>query len=496
MIPAFITVALFIFCCFVLLLLRTRRSTETEQQFSGPWGFPIVGHLPFLVNKPHQKFAHWARKYGPVFRIRMGSRSTLIVNGHDAVKDVLVTQSDDFAARPDFYTFKFISNGNSMSFGPYGPSWKIHKAIGRTALSLFTQKQTKHLEAHVVEEADNIISELTSSKDPMNPRQSIHVATTSIVFSICFEEGRNIREDSTFLELLEKMDKFGQLVKQGGNIVDILPWTEPLVRSKTNKFISLVRDFGASHRFNQDRIRKTWTPHEPRNLSDALFDAAEDIGEEKLASMQLSKAHIMSLVSDVMGAGQATITTFLCWAIRYLIEFEGVQQKAHEEIDRELGPEKDPSYEDRTRLPFCEAIFLETQRFTATLPFLVPHAASRDCYLYGRRVPKGTMVMCNMRSVLRDPSVWERPDSFEPERFLDPQTGGIDRKKSEQSAAFGMGKRRCMGEFLGRLESFVFLVRILQRCTFRKAEAEEYSMDGVVGFAFDPLPYKVRVELR
>lgn len=34
---------------------------------------------------------------------------------------------------------------------------------------------------------------------------------------------------------------------------------------------------------------------------------------------------------------------------------------------------------------------------------------------------KGTMVICNLGSVLKDSSQWEKPDQFYPEHFLDDQ---------------------------------------------------------------------------
>jgi len=51
---------------------------------------------------------------------------------------VLVVQTDDFAGRPDFESFKYITGGKSMGLGDYGERWKLHKKIARSAMRQFT----------------------------------------------------------------------------------------------------------------------------------------------------------------------------------------------------------------------------------------------------------------------------------------------------------------------------------------------------------------------
>lgn len=55
----------------------------------------------------------------------------------------------------------------------------------------------------------------------------------------------------------------------------------------------------------------------------------------------------------------------------------------------------------------------------------------------GYTIPKGTVIVPNLWSVHRDPTVWDDPDSFNPARFLD-QDGKLLRK--EYFMPFGIGK--------------------------------------------------------
>ena len=100
-----------------------------------------------------------------------------------------------------------------------------------------------------------------------------------------------------------------------------------------------------------------------------------------------------------------------------------------------------------------------------------------------------------MWAVGRDKSYWERPDTFDQDRFLNAH-GEVDTTKVENAAPFGAGKRKCLGELLGRIELFVFFTVLLQHCRFEKASGEVYSFQAKYGFGLEPPLYKVMITSR
>jgi hypothetical protein len=44
----------------------------------------------------------------------MGSRPTIVLNGINVIRKATIKQAEEFAGRPDFYTFKFLAKGKSM----------------------------------------------------------------------------------------------------------------------------------------------------------------------------------------------------------------------------------------------------------------------------------------------------------------------------------------------------------------------------------------------
>lgn len=72
-----------------------------------------------------------------------------------------------------------------------------------------------------------------------------------------------------------------------------------------------------------------------------------------------------------------------------------VQQKAQEELDREIGRDRLPGFADRDKLPYTEAIWKETLRWNTVAPLSIPHAAQQDDEIEGYHIPKDAIVIPN-----------------------------------------------------------------------------------------------------
>ncbi|NWJ08151.1 CP2J6 protein, partial [Crypturellus undulatus] len=108
---------------------------------------------------------------------------------------------------------------------------------------------------------------------------------------------------------------------------------------------------------------------------------------------------------------------------------------------------------------YTNAVVHEVQRFSNVVPVGVPRLTTHDTLLGGFLVPKGTILMPNLTSVLKDKKEWETPDAFNPEHFL--KDGQFYRR--ETFIPFSLGKRACLGEQLARAELFLFFAALLQK---------------------------------
>lgn len=70
-----------------------------------------------------------------------------------------------------------------------------------------------------------------------------------------------------------------------------------------------------------------------------------------------------------------------------------VQKKAQEELDRVVGPNRLPEFEDYENLVYIQAILLESMRWMPVTPIGVPHSSTRDDQYRGYHIPKGATIL-------------------------------------------------------------------------------------------------------
>ena len=72
--------------------------------------------------------------------------------------------------------------------------------------------------------------------------------------------------------------------------------------------------------------------------------------------------------------------------------FPEVQARAQAELDRVVGPDRLPEFEDLEQLPYSHALAMEVARWMPIVPF-IPHAASADDTYRSYLISKGTMFL-------------------------------------------------------------------------------------------------------
>ena len=70
-----------------------------------------------------------------------------------------------------------------------------------------------------------------------------------------------------------------------------------------------------------------------------------------------------------------------------------VQKKAQAELDRMVGPTRLPEFNDLDKMPYIQAVRLETLRWLPLVPFSIPHATSESDVYEGYYIPKGALVI-------------------------------------------------------------------------------------------------------
>ncbi|KAL1944827.1 hypothetical protein VTO73DRAFT_2447 [Trametes versicolor] len=142
-----------------------------------------------------------------------------------------------------------------------------------------------------------------------------------------------------------------------------------------------------------------------------------------------------------------------------------------EEIDAVTGGSRLPTHDDRSALPYVNAVMSECMRWTCPVPFRLPHQSTEDDVYEGVFIPKGTLVFANIWKMTRDPTLFPKPEAFIPERYLEDVDEGTARLRDPRNYIFGFGRRRCPGTHL--VESYLWLAIACMLATFDFAKATD-----------------------
>jgi len=167
---------------------------------------------------------------------------------------------------------------------------------------------------------------------------------------------------------------------------------------------------------------------------------------ELLSTGKVARDNLTTILFDVFAAGSDTIAITVEWAMAELLRNPSTMARVRVELDGAFGSKATVEEPDAASLPYLQAVVKEAMRLHPVAPILLPHLAVEDgVEVGGYTVPKGSTVIFNVWAIMRDPGVWERPDEFLPERFLDKAAGVEFRGKDFEFIPFGAGRRLCPG---------------------------------------------------
>ncbi|CAI8592046.1 unnamed protein product [Vicia faba] len=149
------------------------------------------------------------------------------------------------------------------------------------------------------------------------------------------------------------------------------------------------------------------------------------------------------IMLNIFVAGTDTSTYTLEWAMAELMHNPEIMSKVQNELEQVVGKGIPVEETDIAKLPYMQAVIKETFRVHPPVPLLLPRKAETDVEIGDYIIPKDAQVLVNAWVIGRDPSKWENPNAFVPERFFNSE---IDFKGHHfELIPFGSGRRICPG---------------------------------------------------
>ncbi|XP_032659771.1 cytochrome P450 2J6-like [Chelonoidis abingdonii] len=455
----------------------------------GPTPFPILGSLWQMNFKvDHDSFNKMAEVYGNIFTLWLGHTPGVVLHGFQAVKDGLNTHLEEFSGQLKTPFFKRFANGKGITFSS-GHIWKQQRRFGLMTLRKLGLGK-KGLEHRIQEEARHLVEYFETVKGKsLDPSVPIVHAVSNVICAVVFGHRFSL-EDETFHQLTEAFNCIFAFVNSFHFFLfEILPWLMhhlPGPQQKVNSCCEFVRSF----------IRKEIRSHKERGIPDEPQDfidfyLAQIAKAKNDPASTYDEDNMNQSIFDLFLAGTETTATTLRWALLYMVAYPDIQEKVQKELDTVLGPFQLICYEDRKNLPYTNAVIHEIQRYCSIILITIPRESGKDTTLQGFPIPKGTLIVPNLDSVLFDPEKWESPRQFNPSRFLDKEGNFMIR---EAFLPFLTGSRVCLEEQLARSELFIFFANLLRAFTFTLPKGvKEISTKLVVRITMQPEPYELCV---
>ncbi|XP_039192300.1 cytochrome P450 2J2-like [Crotalus tigris] len=473
---------------FSLLILLSLKQWWSRRHFPpGPPSLPILGNAWALQIKHNEDILkQLAKKYGNIYTLWLGKQCIVVLSGFKAVKEGLIRYGEEFSDRTVSAFFSSQGKGRGIIFAN-GHIWKKQRQIGNASLRLMGLGN-KMIEHQIKDEAQQLVKSFARTKgQPFDPSLPLINSVSNVICAFSFGH-QFVHEDKTFLKLIEDIRT---VVRISGGVFHLIyesiPWLMKYLPGPHQKALDSAKSILSFARQEIERHKQYQSLHEPQDFTDFYLLQMEKRKDDPNSAC--SEENLACCLLELFVAGVETTYVSLMWAVLLLANHPDIQEKVLKEIEDVFGSSGSISYEDRHKLPYTNAVIHETQRAKYVLFITIPRQSIRDVTMRDFHIPKGSIIMADLRSVLLDPEEWETPEEFNPNHFLN-KDGKF--QAPEAFMPFGAGQRVCLGEKLSRIELFIILTSLLRTFCFQVPEGvKKLNEKSIVRMGLSPHPYKI-----
>jgi cytochrome P450 len=185
-------------------------------------------------------------------------------------------------------------------------------------------------------------------------------------------------------------------------------------------------------------------------------------GKDDETAETMTEAQLHDEMMTILMAGHETTGIATAWSWYWMSRHPEVERRLHEEVEAVLGG-RSPGFDDVPKLEYARQIFQEAMRLTPPIWAYDRRASEADA-IGGFDIPRGTIVAMSPYLMHRHPRYWERPDVFDPDRFVPAE---IAKRPQYAYFPFGGGPRRCIGFKFALMEGQLILATLAQSFTAR-----------------------------
>ncbi|KAL8544484.1 hypothetical protein ACS0TY_004881 [Phlomoides rotata] len=406
----------------------------------GPNAFQVLWNISELKNRRHVAFANFAKTYGPLMSLRLGSQIMIVVSSAAAAKEVLQTRDRNFSGRylpSAYYKIPNASRSCITMAKECNQVWKLLRGIGQnhmfSAKSVQDRAELRKVKVmEVVEYLRSKVGKVVKLDGIINA--TLTNITSNILFSrnmfdICGEDENSCKVRTVSNEIVEMVSSLG--------LSDFFPSLDIV------DFLTVRK--GAKMR---EKLLSVWGGMVAERRAERDNSVAGDFLDGIFAEISFSDDQICMLFMELFLASIDSSAITSVWLMVELIRHPQILHRVRDEIAMAFEGGTRINESILTESHYLQACIKETLRIHIPGPFLVPHRAIETCKIDSYVIPKDCIVLVNAWAINMEPSSWKDATIFNPDRFINSK---INFKSTDDFnfLSFSAGSRMCPGHNFG-----------------------------------------------
>ncbi|KAF8367309.1 hypothetical protein PRIPAC_85138 [Pristionchus pacificus] len=436
----------------------------TARYPKGPFPMPLIGNLLQINLKAMYKdFDRLGKLYNGMYTV-FSPMPFVQITDYELLKETFVDKGDDLSGRPEQEALQEL-----LGFGPNagvinsnGDNWREQRRAAISIMRDFGMGKGL-MEAQVRSSVADYIAHIESieNKDRTSLRWPIQVMVANVINEILFAYRYKYESCQPLMDYVHGFEKMiEEMMKHPGFLLAIF---FPKLLD-----LPLIGDLAAGKVI---RAQQKLNEYIIANVDGIL--AKYNVDDEPTCFVHAYKQRMEQ-------GGNAFL--------------ESDEDRLRQEILAVVGKDRLPEMADQTKMPYARACVLEVQRRGNILQTNVQRVTLRDVQVRGQTIPKGTWVNGDIHYLMANDPLFENPDEFRPERYL--QEDGVTLKKDlvDHTVPFSIGKRACAGEGIARVELFLGLTATFQHFRISACEGDEIDLERPQSAILVPKEQNIRIE--
>ncbi|KAI8939661.1 hypothetical protein NX059_003418 [Plenodomus lindquistii] len=458
-----------LFAAYFYIVPNALKDPRRRKLPPGPKGLPFVGNLLEFADTETQrhKVIAWHKQFGDVFYTQLGGTDYIWLSSPTAVKDLMDKRSSIYSSRaPSPLAQDVASAGRRQLFMPYGPRWRSIRKHSHTLLNLSASVKYQPIQDF---ESKVLLKQLLE-----NPNEFMSINrrySASVIMLVTYGYRIPSWDDPLIKRIYGVLERFTEMTAPGAYAIQSFPFLSSLPQALLGNW----RTHGQKI-FAQDSTVYLDLWNKLKRETDA--GTARDCFTKTFYLNDPAKSGIDDLAAaytcgGLIEAGSETTGTTLNNFTLCMVLFPEAQRRAQEELDRVVGSDRLPAWEDEEDLPYVRALIKEVLRWRPVNKMGMEHATSEDDWYEGYFIPKGAVVVLNWWAIHYDESLWENPTAFEPQRYIEHTASAAyymntADPRERDHFSYGAGRRACPGVHVAERSLFINVSRVLWGFNLRK----------------------------